>query len=64
MAQSVTAPNPFAVDPGDQLPVGLQLTLRLRTLIATGRLPAGEKLPSIRRLAEWAGVNTNTARAV
>jgi GntR family transcriptional regulator len=64
MAQSVTAPNPFAVDPDDQLPVGLQLTLRLRALIATGRLPAGEKLPSVRRLAEWAGVNTNTVRAV
>src|SRR4051794_12377627 len=64
MAQSATAPNPFAVDPEDQLPVGLQLTLRLRALIATGRLPAGEILPSVRRLAEWAGVNTNTARAV
>jgi DNA-binding transcriptional regulator YhcF (GntR family) len=64
MAQSATAPNPFAVDPDDELPVGLQLTLRLRALIATGRLPAGERLPSVRRLAEWAGVNTNTVRAV
>jgi DNA-binding transcriptional regulator YhcF (GntR family) len=64
MAQSATAPNPFAVDPDDDLPVGLQLTLRLRALIATGRLVAGEKLPSVRRLAEWAGVNTNTVRAV
>ncbi len=64
MAQQATAPNPFAVDPDDALPVGLQLTLRLRALIATGRLAAGEKLPSVRRLAEWAGVNTNTVRAV
>jgi DNA-binding transcriptional regulator YhcF (GntR family) len=67
MAQSANAamaPNPFAVDPDDELPVGLQLTLRLRALIATGRLPAGERLPSVRRLAEWAGVNTNTVRAV
>jgi GntR family transcriptional regulator len=67
MAQSAkagVAPNPFAVDPDDELPVGLQLTLRLRALIATGRLPAGEKLPSVRRLAEWAGVNSNTVRAV
>jgi GntR family transcriptional regulator len=63
-ANAATAPNPFAVDPDDELPVGLQLTLRLRALIATGRLPAGEKLPSVRRLAEWAGVNTNTVRAV
>jgi GntR family transcriptional regulator len=64
MAQSTSAPNPFAVDPDDQLPVGMQLTLRLRALIATGRLPAGERLPSVRRLAEWAGVNLNTVRAV
>lgn len=64
MAQSATTPNPFAVDPDDELPVGLQLTLRLRALIATGRLPAGERLPSVRRLAEWAGVNLNTVRGV
>jgi GntR family transcriptional regulator len=64
MAQLDQAPNPFAVDPDDELPVGLQLTLRLRALIATGRLPAGERLPSVRRLAEWAGVNLNTVRAV
>ena len=64
LANAATAPNPFAVDPDDDLPVGLQLTLRLRALIATGRLAAGERLPSVRRLAEWAGVNLNTVRAV
>jgi DNA-binding transcriptional regulator YhcF (GntR family) len=64
MAQSVQAANPFAVDPDDEIPVGLQLTLRLRALIATGRLPAGERLPSVRQLADWAGVNLNTVRAV
>lgn len=64
MAQQVGTPNPFAVDPDDELPVGLQLTLRLRALIATGQLEAGEKMPSVRRLAEWAGVNLNTIRAV
>jgi GntR family transcriptional regulator len=56
--------NPFATDPGDELPVGLQLTWRLRALITTGRLAADERLPSFRRLAEWAGVNVNTVRAV
>lgn len=56
--------NPFSTDPGDELPVGLQLTWRLRALIATGRLASGERLPSFRRLAEWAGVNVNTVRAV
>lgn len=64
LANPAATPNPFAVDPGDELPVGLQLTLRLRALIATGRLPAGERMPSVRRLAEWAGVNLNTVRAV
>jgi DNA-binding transcriptional regulator YhcF (GntR family) len=63
MAQRGQA-NPFATDPSDELPVGLQLSWRLRALIATGRLAAGERLPSFRRLAEWAGVNVNTVRAV
>lgn len=57
-------PNPFAIDPSDELPVGLQLTWRLRALIATGQLASGERLPSFRRLAEWAGVNLHTVRAV
>jgi len=64
VAQQSSESNPFAIDPGDELPVGLQLTWRLRALIATGRLAAGERLPSFRRLSEWAGVNVNTVRAV
>jgi DNA-binding transcriptional regulator YhcF (GntR family) len=67
MAQQAShrqAANPFATDPDDELPVGLQLTWRLRALIASGRLGAGERLPSFRRLSEWAGVNVNTVRAV
>jgi DNA-binding transcriptional regulator YhcF (GntR family) len=65
MAQlETTSSNPFAVDPTDELPVGLQLRVRLRALISTGRLAAGESLPSVRRMAEWAGVNLNTVRGV
>jgi DNA-binding transcriptional regulator YhcF (GntR family) len=65
MAQQTHEPaNPFATDPADELPVGLQLTWRLRALIASGRLGTGERLPSFRRLSEWAGVNVNTVRAV
>jgi DNA-binding transcriptional regulator YhcF (GntR family) len=63
-AAAATEPNPFATDPSDELPVGLQLTWRLRALIATGQLASGERLPSFRRLAAWAGVNVNTVRAV
>ncbi|HTR75039.1 MAG TPA: GntR family transcriptional regulator [Solirubrobacterales bacterium] len=64
MAQLRTSPSPFAVDPGDELPVGLQLRLRLRALISTGRLVAGEPLPSVRQMTGWAGVNLNTVRGV
>jgi GntR family transcriptional regulator len=56
--------TPFSTDPAAELPVGVQLSWRLRALIATGRLAAGERLPSFRRLAEWGGVNVNTVRAV
>lgn len=56
--------NPFAIDPGDELPVGLQLGWRLRALIRTGELAAGERLPSFRQLAGWAGVNVGTVRSV
>jgi DNA-binding transcriptional regulator YhcF (GntR family) len=56
--------TPFSIDPAAELPVGVQLAWRLRALIATGRLAAGEQLPSFRRLAEWAGVNVNTVRTV
>lgn len=56
--------NPFRIDPADEVPVGLQLSWRLRALIRTGELGAGERLPSFRRLAEWAGVNVGTVRAV
>ena len=62
--QAARDPNPFSIDPDDELPVGLQLTWRLRALIATGRLASGERLPSFRRLSDWAGVNVNTVRAV
>jgi DNA-binding transcriptional regulator YhcF (GntR family) len=56
--------NPFRIDPSDELPVGLQLGWRLRALIGTGEIGAGERLPSFRQLAEWAGVNVGTVRAV
>jgi DNA-binding transcriptional regulator YhcF (GntR family) len=56
--------NPFAVRPESDVPVGVQLNWRLRTLILTGRLRSNETLPSVRRLANWAGVNANTVRGV
>jgi DNA-binding transcriptional regulator YhcF (GntR family) len=63
MAQSPIE-TPFRTDPNDELPVGVQLAWRLRALIRAGRLAAGERLPSVRALAEWASVNVNTVRGV
>lgn len=65
LAQSLlTNKGPFSVDPDAEVPVGVQLNWRLRTLILSGRLRSNEPLPSVRRLAKWAGVNANTVRAV
>jgi DNA-binding transcriptional regulator YhcF (GntR family) len=64
MAQQTEERTPFSADPGDELPVGIQLAWRLRALIAAGRLAAGERMPSVRTLADWAGVNVNTVRGV
>jgi DNA-binding transcriptional regulator YhcF (GntR family) len=49
---------------GDELPVGVSLAWRLRTLILSGRLAAGDRLPGVRDLAAATGVNVNTARAL
>ena len=61
---TLTHSNPFALDHESDVPLGVQLSWRLRALIVTGRLTAGEPLPSLRRVADWAGVNVNTVRAV
>jgi DNA-binding transcriptional regulator YhcF (GntR family) len=52
------------VDRESEVPLGTQLVWKLRTLIATGVLQPGARVPGIRELAESAGVNVNTVRAV
>jgi DNA-binding transcriptional regulator YhcF (GntR family) len=52
------------VDRDGDIPVGTQLTWQIQALITEGRLQAGEQLPSVRRLADAAGVNVNTIRSV
>jgi DNA-binding transcriptional regulator YhcF (GntR family) len=56
--------NPFALEHDSDIPLNVQLAWRLRALILTGRIEAGEALPSLRRVAGWAGVNVNTVRSV
>ncbi|MGH2967332.1 MAG: GntR family transcriptional regulator [Solirubrobacterales bacterium] len=66
MAQSTQRDPEVAPDLArtDDLPLGAQLAWRLRVLIASGQLRAGDRLPGVRELADGAGVNVNTARAV
>jgi len=65
MAQSrLEDPSASDLARSDDLPVGAQLAWRLRVLIASGQLRAGDRLPGVRELAGAATVNVNTARAV
>lgn len=52
------------VDRDSDLPVGVQVAWRLRAMIAAGKLAPGDQLPGVRELAEQAGINPNTARAI
>lgn len=53
----------FAADRESELPVGTQLVWKLRAMMARRVLREGDRLPSVRELAGFAGVNVNTARA-
>lgn len=51
------------VERGGEVPLGTQLSWKLRRLVGE-RLAPGDRLPSLREVAAAAGVNVNTARAV
>jgi GntR family transcriptional regulator len=54
----------IVVDWGADEPVYAQIARQIRVLIASGELPAGSVLPSVRSIASDLGVNLNTvARA-
>ena len=54
----------LSVDRGSRTPLGAQLAGRIRPAVQNGTLVSGERVPSVRELADIAGVNVNTARAV
>jgi GntR family transcriptional regulator len=54
----------LTVDRGAELPLGAQLAARIRAAVRERKLGAGDRLPSVRELADAAGVNVNTVRAV
>jgi DNA-binding transcriptional regulator YhcF (GntR family) len=56
--------EPLTVDPSSAQPPFEQLRTQIATRVAEGTLPAGTKLPTVRRLAEDLGLASNTvARA-
>jgi GntR family transcriptional regulator len=53
-----------AIDPRDATPIYAQLERGLRAAIASGRLRAGDQLPTVRQLAVDLRVNANTVARV
>ena len=54
----------LAIDENDPTPLYAQLERAIRVAIATGRLNAGDKLPTVRQLAVDLKVNANTVAKV
>src|SRR3954467_10257478 len=52
------------LDPRDATPIYAQLDRALRAAIASGRLVAGDQLPTVRQLAVDLRVNANTVARV
>ena len=54
----------FNVDPRSATPIYAQLDRSIRAAIATGTLPSGTQLPTVRQLAVDLAVNANTVARV
>jgi GntR family transcriptional regulator len=52
------------IDPRDSTPIYAQIERGLRAAIATGRLKAGDQLPTVRQLAVDLRINANTVARV
>lgn len=52
------------IDPRDKTPIYAQLERGLRAAMATGRLRAGDQLPTVRQLAVELRINANTVARV
>lgn len=60
MAMSRTVPLMLTLSAADPRPITKQITDGIRRLIATGDIPVGAQLPSVRGLAKQLMVNPNT----
>lgn len=56
--------TPIALDPKDPTPLYAQLERAIRVGIATGKLRAGDQLPTVRQLAVDLRINANTVARV
>lgn len=54
----------ITIDADSGIPIWLQLRNRLVYLIGSGRIAAGDKLPTVRELAVSLGINYNTVSKV
>jgi GntR family transcriptional regulator len=54
----------FAIDPKDPTPLYAQLERAIRSAIGSGRLRAGDQLPTVRQMAVDLRVNANTVARV
>jgi len=54
----------LTIDPRDRTPIYAQIERGLRAAIATGRLGAGDQLPTVRQLAVELKINANTVARV
>lgn len=57
---SKTVPLFLSVSPADPRSIGRQITDGIRMAIASGKLPVGAQLPSVRGLAEQLTINPKT----
>jgi GntR family transcriptional regulator len=53
-----------SIDRDAEVPIGVQLAWALRARIQDGGVEPGQRLPTLRELAEATGVNINTVRSV
>src|SRR6478735_8544076 len=56
--------TPLTIDAKDPMPLYAQLERAIRDAIASGKLKAGEKLPTVRQLAVDLRINANTVAKV
>lgn len=57
-----SSPLPLHIDPQSNLPIFAQIRQQITWLIASGKLKPGDRLPTIRDLAEQIGVHMHTVR--